>query len=357
MNTQPKSLARRSFSATLKIAGAGATIAAIAALFVVTGPRGEVKESQADIADIGLNLKPRNNTERFVDALERLGHEPARTYAYNGEPVYFSTASTRKRPREAMLDYQQELVNQGINEKIYPAGPKPGPLTPENRDARWKERMNVYAGMLSGQMIPAYVDQERFILQGALIDGKPGSAAEVERYFAKLKTMQKNAKKIGPADVIKAHRYIEGNWDPEQQKTIVTASWSDEDNFNIGRAVGKAAGGSDAGKRAHTQVPTCMGCALVSNFTSANLNEPYSKQIFSTKQSPRDVMDFYTRMMAQRGWKESDTSRYARKVLREHTIYKNDPEIVREFVNGKKYLVIAANYEGEETMISTFLSQ
>lgn len=357
MNTPHKSLARRSLTATLKIAGAGATIAAIAALFVVTGPRGEVKESKADIADIGLNLKPRNNTERFVDALERMGHEPARTYAYNGEPVHFSTASSIKRPRELMLDYQQEFVNQGVNEKIYPAGPKDGPITPENRDARWKERMNVYAGMLSGQLIPAYVDQERFILQAAIIDGKPGTAGEIEKYFAKLKTTQDNAKKIGPADVIKAHRYIEGNWDPVEQKTVVTASWSDEDDFNIGRAVGKAAGGSDEGKRAHTQVPACMGCTLVSNFTSANINEPYSKQIFATKQSPRDAMDFYVRMMAQRGWTESDTSRYGRKVIREHTIHGNDPEVVREFVNGKKYLVISANHDGEETLISTFLSQ
>lgn len=351
MHAQPTKT-QRTARGLLKIGGAGATIAAIAALFVISGPDGEVKPSQADIADFGLNLKPRTNTERFVGALERLGHEAPRPYSYNGQRLYFSTGTSRKRPYEAMLDYQQELVNQGVNERIYRPTIAPDPKNPTEDQAL--QLRDQYGAMLTGQLTPLRADAEGFVLQGALMKDRITTIAALERQTEAQVQASDELPEFAPDHYIRAHRYIEGNWNEALQKTVVTATWSDEDNFEISKLFKD---GNRLPARASVDMPACAGCTVLSNFSSESATEPYANQIVETKQSPRDAMSFYDRLMQQRGWGEDPSSAFARKLVEGHTIHSASPERVRELVRGDQRLIITGQHDGDGTTLSTFITR
>lgn len=76
-----------------------------------------VKDARADI--FGMSFADSGPTQKFTEALDKLGHEPPRVYDLNGNEMLFSTRITHKTPQELVREYQQEFVNKRVNSKMH----------------------------------------------------------------------------------------------------------------------------------------------------------------------------------------------------------------------------------------------
>lgn len=118
-----------------------------------------VQETNADI--FTTTFAEPTNTQKFTEALDRLGHEKPRTYDYNGNTVFFSTNFVRKAPPEVLREYQLEFVNQGVNPEVFSLDN----LTSERR-ARMED------ASLEGGIIPWEVSNGHFTMGGTILDNK-----------------------------------------------------------------------------------------------------------------------------------------------------------------------------------------
>lgn len=292
----PTTWASRALVSGLKLGAAGATIFAIGWAFLTLAPSGEVADSQADIADFAL-FAPETHTQRFANSLKELGHEPPRVYNYNGNDVYFSTRSTPKRPRELILEYQEEFVRQGVNSQVWDVREDLGELARQGRlEQEADARMSA---MLDGELQVLYHDPNRMIMASALLDAGRLGPEDVQP-------------RVGPDGepvlgvkfdkVFQSHNYIEANWNPIEQETTVTASWSDED-FDIAKALPRDPHDPAQDVAPDPDVPACIGCTRLTRFAAQSEQEkPFVKQIFVSTQSPRQLERFYELAMRNRGW-------------------------------------------------------
>lgn len=301
-----------------KIGLAGATITAVAAAILILSPSKEVvqvQESQADIAL--LDLAPESNTQRFAAALDKLGHEPLRVYNFNGNEVYFSSATSSKRPEELMRDYQDEFVRQGINERAYNAKDIPAAklskIDPDTADEAqgkiWRNQMDVHEAMLSGQIVPLYVSDKGFVLNGAILDGAKDRDALTRIYKESAESQQSRPF----ASILKGYRNIEAEWNEETRTTDVTAVWTDE-RYDARRLLAKEDGGTDEGRAGDPLVPVCLGCEQVTSIAGSGVEEGYHQQVMTSNHSVSHVADFYTRTLPSRGWSEEPYSAMSRKI-------------------------------------------
>lgn len=329
--------------ATAKLGVAGATIFAIGWVFLTMNPAGEVKESQADIVDLQL-LAPETNTQKFVSALDDLGHEQPRIYDYNGADIYFSTRATSTPPRELITEYQRAFVNRGVNSKIWDSRTdflehsKKGTL-----DVAADERT---AAMLAGELQVVFHDENRVIMTAALLD--------IER--------AKKRAKLDPNDVIsfeelfQSHRYIDATWDPVHQRTLVTATWSDE-NFDIRKTMPAKLQPHGMATSSDRDVPTCIGCERLTRFAATANDAPYVKQIFETSRGPQEIKEFYERAMSSRGWRSMPTSQISARLRHQRPEQFGD-QIGLQFSRGTTFVTITIQTDEEtgKTVISTMMT-
>lgn len=163
-----------------KLAGAGATIFGIAWAFATFQTTGSVKEVNAVIWDTTPFALSQN--QKFAAALDRLGHEPPRSYDYNGNEVFFSARTTPKPIADVLIEYQEEFVRQGLNEQAYVTVPgqeyRVNPAKYDKLGGDDTARMKNIEAMLSGQVAPMYMNDTYLTMGAALLDGKPKSAEE-----------------------------------------------------------------------------------------------------------------------------------------------------------------------------------
>lgn len=304
--------------------------------------------AHADITDFGW-MAPASHTEKFVNTLDRLGHEKPRTYNYNGTEVFFSVNTSKKTPRELFLDYQQEFVRQGVNDKVYPAGSLSA-FKRQSPEERGEQSLSRARALLTGNMIPLHLESDGFVLGGATIKGNPKSAEELEKMHFDT------SKPIVPFhELFGAHHYVQADWDPLNKITTVTASWGDE-NFDAHLALPKEWGGTPEKSPPDTEVPTCIGCERLSRFAGIANERPYVYQIFKARQSAQAILNFYEQALTRRGWAQTDTSRITQKALK-YTIYSNVPYTLVQYARNREFVTIGVDTEhSPDIYVSTFLS-
>lgn len=333
----------RAVKATAKLGAAGATIFAIGWFFLTMSPAGEVQESQADIVDLEL-LAPETNTQKFVSALDDLGHEQPRIYDYNGADIYFSTRATSTPPRELIEEYQRAFVNRGVNSKVWDSRTDYLQHARDNTLPRAAgERV---AAMLSGELQVVFHDENRVIMTAALLDAEraeqhakksPDGVAHFDQFF-------------------QSHRHIDATWDPVHQRTLVTATWSDED-FDIRKTMPTALQPTGMTTSSDRDVPTCIGCERLTRFAATANDAPYVKQVFETSRGPQEIKAFYERAMSSRGWRSMPTSQISARV-RHQLPEKFGDQIGLQFSRGTTFVTITIQIDEEtnKTVISTMMT-
>lgn len=278
---------------TLKLGLAGATIAGIAGLFLIMSPDGAGTESKADILDLEL-IAPQTKTQKFVAALDTLGHEKPRVYDYNGTQVFFSTRVTAEKPRELIKEYQQTFVTHGVNSREWDVAPDPELLNDP-------EKLRVHAQtqrshMLGGEVQVIYHNENRVVMSGAVLDP---SSYEVIIDHKNKDYIVKDFHKL-----FKMHRHIEAEWNPVSKHTTVTASWSDE-HFDITKTMPETV---QDPKTRHLnnspdlEIPACIACTRLTRFATIANDKPYVTQVFESTESTTRIANFYHDAMTSAGW-------------------------------------------------------
>ncbi len=259
----------------LKLGICGAVIFAIGFSIAVVGTSGTVSVSHADVA--WFSPFERTNSERFETSLDKLGHDEPRRFNLNGNTVFFSTATSRKMPRQLMAEYQEEFRRQGLNDQIYVD------LSAEQADARTFTS-------LTGGLVPLEIRDDQIVLGGVLTANKASTPQEL---------MKNMMEADNPDDLFRAHRYIEITRSPDRRHTSIVSSWSDE-AFDYSRM--------RPGSRAEGQiydhvVPPCPGCTRLTRFADDNPAEADRVDLaFLGPRSIDETRDFYYRTLVGDGW-------------------------------------------------------
>ena len=334
--------------ALLKLGFAGATIVAIAALFVVLHPDGGVQETQADIIDLEL-LAPQTSTQKFVAALDDLGHEKPRIYNYNGTQLYFSTRMTPKRPEELIDEYQRVLVERGVNSK--PWGIELDRELLKDPAALQKRANARRAAAIEGEVQLSYHDPSRMIMNGALLRGEHIHLVHDEQ--ANDIAIQNFHK------LFKMHRYIEAEWNPIQQKTVVTATWSDED-FDVSKTLPDAFQTEDTlstDNAPDLDIPSCIGCVRLTRFATEANDKPYVKQVFSAPSSrPEDIATFYKEAMPRSGWRLLPGQSLDQRISAQHDKFAYSRLLTFQRAGQFATIAVHPDEQGTGSMVSTMLT-
>lgn len=302
----------------IKVAGAGATIWAIAISVGVIGPEGEVAESEADI--ISLDFADESPTRKFHNALDDLGHTDPQVYGLNGNVVFFSENRMRREPAQIMEDYQRRFVEQGINSKIY-----------------YSPDMEAQTAYLRGEIVPMKVSDGHVILSGLVptmdfanddsnVEAIGSEEFALEQMFAGYRSI----------DISKERN----------DHSIITASYSDE-TFDYAKMFNRGDGDKDV----DTEVPTCPSCSRVTRFTDPKAN--FAQNVFSGTHSKRETEKFYIDAMARRGWELTDTSR-AYRDLKKVAHFKYKDAAALQFTRGTEFLnVLITDGDSGTTVYTT----
>lgn len=264
-----------------KTAVAGALIASVAWAVGVFEVDGSVQESHADLFDL-RSLNTQDPVETFARELEALGHPEPRTYEINGNITYFSVRTTDESPTRVLETYQKRFKQARLNDRVYTE------LRDEENEAR-------LVTALTGGLVPHAIESNHVTMGGMITRGKARNAEEVRRDFFAAQD---------PNLFFRGHRWIEAFREPDDEKTTVIASWSD-DAFLYGRMhptelrVGYGAGADD-------KVPACPGCVRINRMRDLTDGERflYESNVYVTNHSPAQIVDFYKRSMRSRGWSE-----------------------------------------------------
>lgn len=304
----------------------GLLICAIAAAFGVLQFDGTVSDSRADILDLSfVNL---SNSARFARGLDELGHDRPQSFSINGNVVHFSVNYSRKRPFQLMKEYQEEFVRQGINTKVWDEY-----AVRDNPDGMVFDAM-------TGGVVPTGVSSDYVALGGVV----PANEARDEASLLELAIDRTPANKI-----FTGHHYVEMFWDRNRRESTVTATWSD-DEFDYAKIIGGIpTDGEDVD--VDSEVPACPGCERLNRMRDLDPARSYSSNIYVGGRNQGELVDFYRRAMAQRGWDETDSS-VTLNTARPYIEFTGDEASLLQFSRGSRFLTIVAypDEHGETTV-------
>lgn len=274
-NKPRQSPSRQVLRNALKLTLCGASVFAIAFAIAIVGTKEPIQTSHADLT--WFSPFERSKTARFEAALNRLGHtEPAR-YDVNGNTVFFSHTTSRKRPQQLMAEYQEEFARQKLNKKVF-----------TKLDADTEEERNFTA--LTGGLVPLAISEERIVLGGVVTKN---DASTREKLFENL------AARKGLNDLFRAHRYIEISRPKSSRHTSVVATWSDE-AFDLDRMT---PGSRAADLSFDPTVPACPGCTRLVRFADENPGAAERVEIaFTGPQTRQETRQYYQRVLSRDGW-------------------------------------------------------
>lgn len=300
---------------TTKLGAAAATIVLIAWCFVTfSSPTGQVDTAQADILDNGL-FAPPTKQKAFVSTLKDFGMEPPRSYNWNGNTVFFSMGYSKASPEEILGAFQREFVRRGVNQRVHQAIMPKVPLVTsgeqvnamsgsERRDTTHQltSRLNQLDDFFSGGLVPIAIERNYVAMAGTT------SKQEAPDALAFLQEQFQNRSSV--AENIKNMRFIEARRSPGEKKTMISAIWSDDklDSMKFEPDAKR----SDLA--VSTKAPACLGCRRIMSFHGEGKERDYGTNVFVGQQSVPEVIAFYDRALAARGWQRSDASRAMRRL-------------------------------------------
>ncbi|QED27114.1 hypothetical protein FRD01_07635 [Microvenator marinus] len=291
---------------TLKVFGklglAGAIIAGVAGVMLVTQPDGEVSEAEADIATFTTTKALYD--EDFAKVVESSGLKP-KPYELNGQLVYFAVNYTERSPTEILEAYQKRFVEAGINKKEFLEVPEGkykrtlddfASLDPKRINLN-EDELDYNEAILNGGVVPLE-RREGYVAMGGMVP-KDDRHDSLEELFAdwQIDQIDRLGTKMG------AWRFIDAQaLGPNY--TRVTSMWSG-DNTNF-EAMGNP---QKAGVNPIMETPVCMGCSVGSQMKSLDKSHRYRIGHFYGGRSTDDLVGFYETAMRSRGFELSDGSK------------------------------------------------
>lgn len=266
---------------TLKLGATATAIAAVAFGVAVLDVSAPGSVSHADITWLSGGFE-QTNTEQFDEALQDLGHDEPRRYEMDGNTVFFSTTTSRKAPRQLMVDYQRELKRRGLNDRVYRR------LDPDAEIERTETA-------LTGGLIPLAISADHVALAGAVTDNRADDPDELLDNHDGVDEV---------SELLRGHRYIEMSRQPGSRHTSVVASWSDE-AFDYSTLMS----GDPAERPGYDDaVPACPGCQRLTRFADDNREE--TDRVELAYLGPRSIPEtrtFYHRVLPRRGWNQKES--------------------------------------------------
>lgn len=280
-----------------KVTGAGATIFAIAWQISVGGADLEVDEATADIGTWTTTEAMFGGD--FAKSVAAGGMVP-RAYEMNGNLVHFGVAYVKESPDEVLDHYQEQFVRAGINEKKFTEVPD-GKFTRTLQDARKNtkplsdEEMEYNTAMLTGGVVPV-AKRPGYVAMGGVVPKK-----RLESVNEIVDDWVASGEHSDMARQIDGFRFIDAQQWPGQIGSRVTSVWADS-----GFDARKMSNPQQEGVAPILETPVCMGCNVGMQMRSLDPNEKYRIGHFNSRKAPRNVLDFYTRAMANRGFETGD---------------------------------------------------
>jgi hypothetical protein len=263
---------------TSKLLQIAAAILAVMSLVVVGLATLTAGPADADAVIWDLVPGERSNTARFVDLLDRMGHEEPRPFSVNGNRVWISTARTAKAPRDVLFQYQHALKTEGLNTGVFDSVTEG-----ESRQGRYSA--------LTGGLSPTHVSDD-YVAMGGVV---PANDAESPAELAELAQR-------GTFERFKAFRSVEAFREPGSSWTTVVAVFSDE-SFDYRNMVP----GNETRGEYDPDVPACPGCVRLQRFADLSAADHVST-LFSSSMPPAEVARFYERAFTARGWAPAENN-------------------------------------------------
>ena len=144
------------------------------------------KDAKADI--FSMSFADSGPTQKFTEALSKLGHEPPRVYDLNGNEMLFSTRITHKTPEELVREYQQEFVNQRVNKTMHMQSVNQlMALSTNGAQERVQKMLNA---AMRCEILPQTISRDYMSMGGAIMrlpeDDHKGNPLEAFKHNSKL---------------------------------------------------------------------------------------------------------------------------------------------------------------------------
>ncbi len=332
---------------SLKVTAAGATIFLIASsiLTMERPTQPEVREAEADI--IALNFAEESKTQKFARSMVDLGMEEPRSYDWNGNKVFFTTATTQESPVQVLRRFQDKFVEEGINERRWTRSlpraemaARPDQwsrLSADKREAaaeQLKTRFDRMTDFFGGGVVPTQISDDYVSMVGM------ESRGEAEDGLEFLTEVLQNGGYKEASGQVKAMRWVEAM--REGNRTRISAMWSDEElDMEKFEEPKHAANVSPS-----ATIPVCMGCVRKTRFAAESGEKGYVSNVFHGQLTPPDAARFYRMAMHHRGWKLSDSTRLLDLAERRGVKPPSDHEFL-SFARGSDFATVLI-YRGRE---------
>lgn len=288
------------------------------------GKGGTVKKSQADIVDFRFGFE--SKTEKFVNTLDRMGHSPPQVYELNGNRIYFSRRTADKSPKELLTDYQEELVDQGLNDQVFDSFD----------DSETMQRIRTG---LTGGVVPVEIRDDYVAMNGILPSSGADSTEELLKNYDPTKTV---------SELFNGYRWIEAFNSPGRKESTVLAMWSDS-KFEFAKMRVPKADLTDM--NLHKAVPVCPGCEQVNQFSDKNIDGLHETYIFETRRSITGVRRFYTSRLKAQGWELSVNSKIMDRVRRHIDVQAGGSRRLKFTSDDKQMVVEIFPHEERKTAV------
>jgi hypothetical protein len=267
-----------------------------------------VEKSRAHIVDFRFGFE--DDTEKFVNALDDMGHTPPQAYELNGNKVFFSQNLVDAEPKEVLEDYQDAFVQQGLNDRAF------------NSFSSMEMMQRTRTG-LTGGIVPVEIREDYVAMNGVLPASGADNTKELMNAYDPTKTI---------SETFDGYRWVEVFKTPKRGQSRVIASWSN-DQFDFAKM--------EIPKTDLTEmdlpreVPLCTGCAMMNQFSDIDSSGEHETFIFTSDQTMSQLRHFYEREMKARGWEMAINTRIMDRVRRQIEIESGQASRLKFAKNGK----------------------
>ena len=331
---------------SLKVGLTGVIVCSIGwAILTFSGDPAEPigKKAEADI--FGFDFAPKSQHNKIVDTLLEEGFERPRAYDWNGNKFFFTLKHEDKEPLEVTRDLQRAFKRNGANKNAHLFHPKQLDMSVLTNPEKFKtmpkqdqerffratlEHKDRLDDFFLGGIVPFHMDKDYVNMAGTAFKEPPKDSLEVVTKMLKHKGNFQNQ--------IDRLYHIESFRRPNSDRSTTTAMWSqkgiDFDKFDPKK--GKI-------ENFNRDLPTCVGCELITSFRGQDGEDKYANNIFNAKHtSPDQAQQFYRVGLERRGWKRAEATELLYKAQRDG-LMPNYGAMIESYARGKDFITVIAH--------------
>lgn len=337
---------RNALTNSLKVAVTGFIVCTVGwGILTFSGDPAEPISKKAEADIFGFDFAPKSKHAKVVDTLLDDGFEPPRTYDWNGNKFFFTLKHQNKEPMEVMRDLQGLLKQNGVNKHAHmfmPTQLDMGILTnpdkfknlPKAEQEKFVKATMEHKARLddffAGGIVPFHMEKDYMNMAGTVLKDPPKDSLGVVTKMLKHKGNFQNQ--------IERLYHVESFRRPNSNNSTTTAMWSqknvDFDKFDPKK--GKI-------DNVNHNIPSCVGCELITSFRGQDNEDKYANNIFSAKHtSPAQAHSFYKSSLERRGWKRAETTDFLYKAQRDG-LMPQFGAMVESYARGKDFITVIAH--------------